>query len=44
MATLRELIADGRIHVIDGAMGTMLYQKGVFVNVCFDEPLLDGGR
>jgi len=37
MATLRELIADGRIHVIDGAMGTMLYQKGVFVNVCFDE-------
>lgn len=37
MATLRELIGDGRIHVIDGAMGTMLYQKGVFVNVCFDE-------
>ncbi|MEO5826520.1 MAG: bifunctional homocysteine S-methyltransferase/methylenetetrahydrofolate reductase [Gemmatimonadales bacterium] len=37
MTTLRDLIADGRIHVVDGAMGTMLYQKGVFVNVCFDE-------
>jgi homocysteine S-methyltransferase len=26
-------------HVVlaDGAMGTMLYQQGVFVNVCFDE-------
>ncbi len=37
MTTLRDLIADGRIHVVDGAMGTMLYQKGIFVNVCFDE-------
>jgi methionine synthase I (cobalamin-dependent)/5,10-methylenetetrahydrofolate reductase len=37
MPTLRQLIADGRVHLIDGAMGTMLYQKGVFVNVCFDE-------
>ena len=37
MQTLRELIDDGRVHVLDGAMGTMLYQKGVFVNVCFDE-------
>ncbi|MES1259479.1 MAG: homocysteine S-methyltransferase family protein, partial [Gemmatimonadota bacterium] len=37
MATLRELIADGRVHVVDGAMGTMLYDKGVFLNTCFDE-------
>ncbi len=37
MTTLRELIADGRVHVVDGAMGTMLYQKGVFLNVCYDE-------
>ncbi len=37
MTTLRQLIDDQRIHVIDGAMGTMLYQKGVFLNVCFDE-------
>lgn len=37
MPTLRALLDDGRVHVLDGAMGTMLYQKGVFVNVCFDE-------
>jgi homocysteine S-methyltransferase len=35
--TLREMIADGHVHVLDGAMGTMLYSKGVFVNVCYDE-------
>jgi methionine synthase I (cobalamin-dependent)/5,10-methylenetetrahydrofolate reductase len=34
---LVEMIGDGRVHVIDGAMGTMLYSKGVFVNVCYDE-------
>jgi methionine synthase I (cobalamin-dependent)/5,10-methylenetetrahydrofolate reductase len=34
---LTEMIADGRVHVMDGAMGTMLYSKGVFVNVCYDE-------
>jgi homocysteine S-methyltransferase len=34
---LRELIEDGRVHVMDGAMGTMLYARGVFVNVCYDE-------
>ncbi len=37
MPTLRELIHDGRVHVADGAMGTMLYDHGVFVNTCFDE-------
>jgi homocysteine S-methyltransferase len=37
MATLRDLIGDGRVHVLDGAMGTMLYSRGVFVNVCYDE-------
>ena len=35
--TLRELLDDGRVHVVDGAMGTMLYGRGVFVNVCYDE-------
>ena len=33
---LRELIADGRVHVMDGAMGTELYASGVFVNVSYD--------
>lgn len=37
MATLRELLADGRTHVFDGAMGTMLYGRGVYLNVCYDE-------
>jgi len=35
--SLRDLIADGRVHVFDGAMGTMLYARGVFINVCYDE-------
>jgi len=34
---LRKRIADDRIHVLDGAMGTLLYTKGMFVNVCYDE-------
>ena len=37
MPTLRELIEDTRVHVLDGAMGTMLYNRGVFVNACYDE-------
>src|SRR6267154_3635285 len=34
---LRDLLADGKVHVLDGAMGTMLYSKGFFLNVCYDE-------
>ena len=34
---MRSLIADGKAHVFDGAMGTLLYGRGVFVNVCYDE-------
>lgn len=34
---MRELITDGRVHVFDGAMGTLIYSRGVFVNVCYDE-------
>src|SRR6476661_8859847 len=26
-----------RVMVADGAMGTMLYEKGVFINRCYDE-------
>ncbi len=37
MTTLRQLLEDGRVHVLDGAMGTMLYSKGFFLNVCYDE-------
>src|SRR6202046_5963270 len=28
---------EQRVLVADGAMGTMLYSKGVFINRCFDE-------
>src|SRR6185295_18620883 len=35
--TFRSLLQDGRVHVFDGAMGTMLYGKGFFLNVCYDE-------
>ncbi|HXV85249.1 MAG TPA: homocysteine S-methyltransferase family protein, partial [Gemmatimonadales bacterium] len=35
--TLGDLIADSRVHLFDGAMGTVLYARGVFVNVCYDE-------
>jgi homocysteine S-methyltransferase len=37
VSRLRDLLEDGRVHVLDGAMGTMLYARGVFVNVCYDE-------
>jgi homocysteine S-methyltransferase len=37
MTTLAELLTDGRAHVADGAMGTMLYARGAFLNVCYDE-------
>src|SRR2546422_378437 len=35
--TLRQLLDGGRVHVLDGAMGTMLYGKGFLLNVCYDE-------
>lgn len=34
---LLELMGDGLVHLMDGAVGTELYQRGVFVNVCYDE-------
>ncbi len=35
-AEFKEQLAN-RVLVADGAMGTMLYAKGVFINRCFDE-------
>jgi methionine synthase / methylenetetrahydrofolate reductase(NADPH) len=37
MADFRELIDDARPHLFDGAMGTMLYSRGVYINRCYDE-------
>lgn len=33
----RERLAENDVLVADGAMGTMLYSKGIFINRCFDE-------
>lgn len=33
----RALLQGDRVHVFDGAMGTMIYSKGVFINRCYDE-------
>src|SRR5262245_30669428 len=33
-----------RVFVADGAMGTMLYARGVFINRCFDELNLSAPR
>jgi methionine synthase / methylenetetrahydrofolate reductase(NADPH) len=35
--TFEDLLNDDRPHLFDGAMGTMLYSKGVFINRCYDE-------
>ncbi|HEX8154668.1 MAG TPA: homocysteine S-methyltransferase family protein, partial [Thermoanaerobaculia bacterium] len=32
-----QAIADEHVYLFDGAMGTMLYSKGVFINKCYDE-------
>jgi homocysteine S-methyltransferase len=37
MRDFRELIADGRPHLFDGATGTMLYARGVYINRSYDE-------
>jgi len=34
---LKRLLDPERVVVFDGAMGTMLYAKGVFINQCYDE-------
>src|SRR5579862_793081 len=33
----REVIAEDRVYCFDGAMGTMLYSRGVYINRCYDE-------
>ena len=33
----QELLDPDRVVVFDGAMGTMLYSRGIFINQCYDE-------
>ncbi|MFN3330075.1 MAG: homocysteine S-methyltransferase family protein, partial [Pyrinomonadaceae bacterium] len=37
MKPFRELLEEDGIHVFDGAIGTRLYEKGVYINRNFDE-------
>ena len=37
MKRFRAFIEEDRVRVFDGAMGTMLYNKGVYINRCYDE-------
>ena len=34
---IRRLLDPEQVVVFDGAMGTMLYAKGIFINQCYDE-------
>ena len=37
MKNFREILDDDSVYVFDGAVGTMLYDKGVFINKSYDE-------
>ena len=37
MKDFRNAVTDDRVYVFDGAMGTMLYQRGIYINRCYDE-------
>jgi homocysteine S-methyltransferase len=37
MKDFKEAITGPRVHVFDGAMGTMLYSRGIYINRCYDE-------
>src|SRR3954467_6085839 len=37
MKNFRELLGSDHVYVFDGAMGTRLYDKGVYINRSYDE-------
>ncbi|HVG37860.1 MAG TPA: bifunctional homocysteine S-methyltransferase/methylenetetrahydrofolate reductase [Pyrinomonadaceae bacterium] len=37
MESFRELLESDRITIFDGAMGTLLYEKGIYINRSYDE-------
>ena len=37
MPDFREALDSGRVILLDGAMGTEIYRRGVFINRCFDD-------
>lgn len=43
MKDFRQAVTDDRVYVFDGAMGTMIYARGVYINRCYDELNLTQG-
>src|SRR5215467_10007978 len=37
MRNFKDVISEDRVYLFDGAMGTMLYSRGVYINKCYDE-------
>src|SRR6476646_12223457 len=37
MLPFKDILEQDRIHVFDGAMGTLLYSKGIYSNLSYDE-------
>jgi homocysteine S-methyltransferase len=37
MPDFRDALDSGRVILLDGAMGTEIYRRGVFINRCFDD-------
>src|SRR6267378_4309085 len=37
MLNFRDLLETDRAYIFDGAMGTMLYSKGIYINRSYDE-------
>jgi homocysteine S-methyltransferase len=37
MKDFRKAVTDDRVYVFDGAIGTMIYSRGVYINKCYDE-------
>ena len=37
MPDFQKLIESGSAHLFDGALGTELYRRGVFIDICYDE-------
>ena len=38
-SVLARLVDPERVVLFDGAIGTMLYRRGVFINQCYDEQI-----
>src|SRR5215467_13294863 len=43
MKDFRKAVTDDRVYVFDGAMGTMIYTRGVYINKCYDDLNLSQG-